>query len=136
MKIFRNTISIFWIIKIMFLILLDSDIAISDFRMRILWNISFSTVVCEHKTPRKYLCARVRASRIRVCVRIHARLLRGSLIFISKNFFNKKVARFLLPRPPPSPSPPSPPCFPPALPYNDGFSYRQVCISYVRERRG
>lgn len=51
----------------------------------------------------------------------------ASLIFISKNFFNKKVTRARAPLFTP-PSSPSDCC-------SGGFSYRQVCVSYIRGRR-
>lgn len=82
---------------------------------------------CEHTTPRKYLCARVHAGWICVCACVHVRVLRGSLIFISKNFFNKKVARFLPPFLSPS--------LPPTLGITTG-SRTGRCISYIRGRRG
>lgn len=72
-----------------------------------------------------YVCVAILHSYIRTCVRGRISPPYESLIFISKNFFNKKVVHARA----------SPPARSRIL-YSDGFSRTGRCISYIRERRG
>lgn len=107
--------------KITFLTSLDL-IAISDFWMHPLKHI-LQHDRCEHNSSKVPLCTCTRGLNLCLYMYTCACATRESLIFISKNFFNKKVARFF------------PPSLPPALCIATG-SRTGRCISYIRGRRG